>query len=119
MRHHPEGGRRKDWSYVLEFKYLKEADTERLEESAIKRRSCRSKEKHYDAELQGRTILIGLAHAARKCRSSGRNDKEGEVRQMKKRIPLGLQSYDKAKIGNYYVVARSLMIQDFCCGAMK
>ena len=32
---------------------------------------------------------------------------------MKKRIPLGLQSYDKLKIGNYYVVDKSLMIQDF------
>ena len=50
---------------------------------------------------------------ARKCGSSGRNDKEGEVRQMKKRIPLGLQSYDKLKTGNYYVVDKSLMIQDF------
>ena len=50
---------------------------------------------------------------ARKYRSSGRNDKEGEVRQMKKRIPLGLQSYDKLKTGNYYVVDKSLMIQDF------
>ena len=32
---------------------------------------------------------------------------------MKKRIPLGLQSYDKLKTGNYYVVDKSLMIQDF------
>ena len=51
-------------SYVLEFKYLKEADTERLEESA-KETVLQIKEKHYDAELQGRTILIGLAHAGR------------------------------------------------------
>ncbi len=32
---------------------------------------------------------------------------------MKKRIPLGLQSYDKLKTGNYYVVDKSLMIRDF------
>ena len=32
---------------------------------------------------------------------------------MKKRIPLGLQSYDKLKTGHYYVVDKSLMIQDF------
>ena len=51
-------------SYVLEFKYLKEADTERLEESA-KEAVLQIKEKHYDAELQGRTILIGLAHAGK------------------------------------------------------
>ena len=50
--------------YVLEFKYLKEADTERLEESA-KEAVLQIKEKHYDAELQGRTILIGLAHAGK------------------------------------------------------
>ena len=30
---------------------------------------------------------------------------------MKKRIPLGLQSYDKLKTGNYYVVDKSLMIR--------
>ena len=51
-------------SYVLEFKYLKEADTERLETSA-KEAVLQIKEKHYDAELQGRTILIGLAHAGK------------------------------------------------------
>ena len=51
-------------SYVLEFKYLKEADAERLEESA-KEAVMQIKEKHYDAELQGRTILIGLAHAGK------------------------------------------------------
>ena len=51
-------------SYVLEFKYLKEADAERLEESA-KEAVLQIKEKHYDAELQGRTILIGLAHAGK------------------------------------------------------
>ncbi len=51
-------------SYVLEFKYLKEADTERLEESA-KEAVLQIKEKHYDAELQGRAILIGLAHAGK------------------------------------------------------
>ena len=51
-------------SYVLEFKYLKEADTERLEESA-KEAVMQIKEKHYDAELQGRAILIGLAHAGK------------------------------------------------------
>ena len=51
-------------SYVLEFKYLKEADTERLEESA-KEAVLQIKEKRYDAELQGRTILIGLAHAGK------------------------------------------------------
>ena len=51
-------------SYVLEFKYLKEADTERLEASA-KEAVLQIKEKHYDAELQGRTILIGLAHAGK------------------------------------------------------
>ena len=50
--------------YVLEFKYLKEADTERLEESA-KEAVLQIKEKHYDAELQGRAILIGLAHAGK------------------------------------------------------
>ena len=54
-------------SYVLEFKYLKEADTERLEESA-KEAVLQIKEKHYDAELQGRTILIGLAHAGKEVR---------------------------------------------------
>ena len=51
-------------SYVLEFKYLKEADAERLEESA-KEAVMQIKEKRYDAELQGRTILIGLAHAGK------------------------------------------------------
>ena len=51
-------------SYVLEFKYLKEADTERLEESA-KEAVLQIKEKRYDAELQGRTILIGLAYAGK------------------------------------------------------
>ena len=51
-------------SYVLEFKYLKEADAERLEESA-KEAVLQIKEKHYDAELQGRAILIGLAHAGK------------------------------------------------------
>ena len=51
-------------SYVLEFKYLKEADAERLETSA-KEAVLQIKEKHYDAELQGRTILIGLAHAGK------------------------------------------------------
>ena len=51
-------------SYVLEFKYLKEADTERLEESA-KEAVLQIKEKHYDAELPGRAILIGLAHAGK------------------------------------------------------
>ncbi len=54
-------------SYVLEFKYLKEADTERLEESA-KEAVLQIKEKHYDAELQGRAILIGLAHAGKEVR---------------------------------------------------
>ena len=49
---------------MLEFKYLKEADTERLEESA-KEAVLQIKEKRYDAELQGRTILIGLAHAGK------------------------------------------------------
>ena len=51
-------------SYVLEFKYLKEADAERLEESA-KEAVLQIKEKRYDAELPGRTILIGLAHAGK------------------------------------------------------
>ena len=51
-------------SYVLEFKYLKEADAKRLEESA-KEAVMQIKEKHYDAELQGRAILIGLAHAGK------------------------------------------------------
>ena len=51
-------------SYVLEFKYLKEADAERLEESA-KEAVMQIKEKRYDAELQGRAILIGLAHAGK------------------------------------------------------
>ena len=51
-------------SYVLEFKYLKEADTERLEESA-KEVVLQIKEKRYDAELPGRAILIGLAHAGK------------------------------------------------------
>ena len=51
-------------SYVLEFKYLKEADAERLEESA-KEAVLQIKEKRYDAELQGRAILIGLAHAGK------------------------------------------------------
>ena len=51
-------------SYVLEFKYLKEADAERLEESA-KEAVLQIKEKHYDAELPGRAILIGLAHAGK------------------------------------------------------
>ncbi len=51
-------------SYVLEFKYLKEADTERLVESA-KEAVLQIKEKHYDAELPGRAILIGLAHAGK------------------------------------------------------
>ena len=54
-------------SYVLEFKYLKEADTERLEESA-KEAVLQIKEKHYDAELPGRAILIGLAHAGKEVR---------------------------------------------------
>ena len=40
--------------------YLKEADTERLEESA-KEAVLQIKEKHYDAEL----FLIGLAHAGK------------------------------------------------------
>ena len=51
-------------SYVLEFKYLKEADAERLEESA-KEAVLQIKEKRYDAELPGRAILIGLAHAGK------------------------------------------------------
>ena len=51
-------------SYVLEFKYLKEADAKRLEESA-KEAVMQIKEKRYDAELPGRTILIGLAHAGK------------------------------------------------------
>ena len=51
-------------SYVLEFKYLKEADAERLEESA-KEAVLQIKEKHYDAELPGRAILIGLVHAGK------------------------------------------------------
>ena len=51
-------------SYVLEFKYLKEADAERLETSA-KEAVLQIKEKHYDAELPGRAILIGLAHAGK------------------------------------------------------
>ena len=38
---------------------------------------------------------------------------EGEVRQMKKRIPIGLKSYDKLKKGNYYVVDKTMMICDF------
>ncbi len=54
-------------SYVLEFKYLKEADAERLEESA-KEAVLQIKEKRYDAELQGRAILIGLAHAGKEVR---------------------------------------------------
>ena len=54
-------------SYVLEFKYLKEADTERLEESA-KEAVLQIKEKRYDAELPGRAILIGLAHAGKEVR---------------------------------------------------
>ena len=54
-------------SYVLEFKYLKEADAERLEESA-KEAVLQIKEKHYDAELPGRAILIGLAHAGKEVR---------------------------------------------------
>ena len=54
-------------SYVLEFKYLKEADAERLEESA-KEAVLQIKEKRYDAELPGRAILIGLAHAGKEVR---------------------------------------------------
>ena len=54
-------------SYVLEFKYLKEADAERLEESD-KEAVLQIKEKHYDAELPGRAILIGLAHAGKEVR---------------------------------------------------
>ena len=53
-------------SYVLEFKYLKEADAERLEESA-KEAVLQIKEKHYDAELPGRAILIGLVHAGKEA----------------------------------------------------
>ena len=32
---------------------------------------------------------------------------------MKKRIPIGLKSYDKLKKGNYYVVDKTMMICDF------
>ena len=38
---------------------------------------------------------------------------------MKKRIPIGLKSYDKLKKGNYYVVDKTMMICDFLARALR
>ena len=54
-------------SYVLEFKYLKEADEKELEASA--RAAIEQIEgKRYDIELTGKVILVGLAHAGKEVR---------------------------------------------------
>ena len=54
-------------SYVLEFKYLKEAGEKELEASA--RAAIEQIEgKRYDIELTGKVILVGLAHAGKEVR---------------------------------------------------
>ncbi len=54
-------------SYVLEFKYLKEADEKELEASA-RAAIDQIEEKRYDIELTGKVILVGLAHAGKEVR---------------------------------------------------
>ena len=54
-------------SYVLEFKYLKEADENGLEASA-RAAIDQIKARRYDIELTGKVILVGLAHAGKKVR---------------------------------------------------
>ena len=54
-------------SYVLEFKYLKEADEKELEASA-RAAIDQIKARRYDIELAGKVILVGLAHAGKEVR---------------------------------------------------
>ena len=54
-------------SYVLEFKYLKEADENGLEASA-RAAIDQIKARRYDIELTGKVILVGLAHAGKEVR---------------------------------------------------
>ena len=54
-------------SYVLEFKYLKEADENGLEASA-RAAIDQIKARRYDIELAGKVILVGLAHAGKEVR---------------------------------------------------
>mgnify|MGYP005807933007 CR=1 FL=1 len=54
-------------SYVLEFKYLKEADENGLEASA-RAAIDQIKARRYDIELTGKVILVGLAHAGKEIR---------------------------------------------------
>ena len=54
-------------SYVLEFKYLKEADEGELEASA-RAAIDQIKARRYDIELTGKVILVGLAHAGKEVR---------------------------------------------------
>ena len=54
-------------SYVLEFKYLKEADENGLEASA-RAAIDQIKARRYDIELAGKVILVGLAHAGKEIR---------------------------------------------------
>ena len=54
-------------SYVLEFKYLKEADEKELEASA-RAAIDQIEGKRYDIELTGKVILVGLAHASKEVR---------------------------------------------------
>lgn len=54
-------------SYVLEFKYLKEADEGELEASA-RAAIDQIKARRYDIELAGKVILVGLAHAGKEVR---------------------------------------------------
>ena len=54
-------------SYVLEFKYLKEADEKELEASA-RAAIDQIKARRYDIELTGKVILVGLAHAGKEVR---------------------------------------------------
>ena len=54
-------------SYVLEFKYLKEADKGELEGSA-RAAIDQIKARRYDIELADKVILVGLAHAGKEVR---------------------------------------------------
>ena len=54
-------------SYVLEFKYLKEADEGELEGSA-RAAIDQIKARRYDIELADKVILVGLAHAGKEVR---------------------------------------------------
>ena len=54
-------------SYVLEFKYLKEAGEKELEASA-RAAIEQIKARRYDIELTGKVILVGLAHAGKEVR---------------------------------------------------